>query len=287
MGKSAFIVFAVLAFASPAIAEDQILTEEQRITEIKAMHWIKQGLVTLPDSKGSVALPSGYAAVVGPEAQRLSFLMDALSDDHVEAIVVNASNSDEVVFNYFNDGFVNADDWGKVDAEAMLNSIKESTDQANLGRQKQKLDSIITDGWLQAPKFNPASNTAFWALSAHINSTRLVNAIALRLGRYGYEKLNWITNSERYKPAGGDLEAILGAHSFAPGASYTDHLEGDKLAGYGIASLVAVVAGAKIAKVIGAGALILLAKKFGVVALAALAGAFAWIRRKLSNRTKG
>ena len=137
------------------------------------------------------------------------------------------------------------------------------------------MDPVTTDGWLQAPKLNRTTNTAFRAHSAHAGSSHLVNAIALRLEHYGYEKLKWITNSERYEPAGGNLDAILGAHSFAPGANSTDHLDGDKFAECGIASLVAVVAAAKLAKVVGASALILLVKKFGIVALPALAGTFA------------
>ena len=78
---------------------------------------------------------------------------------------------------------------------------------------------------------------------------------------------------------------MLRAHSFDPGVRYSDHISGDKLAGYGIASLVAVVAGAKVAKAAGLGALIVLLKKFAVVIVAAAAGLFTWVWRLISGRS--
>ena len=108
---------------------------------------------------------------------------------------------------------------------------------------------------------------------------RIVNSIALRLGRKGYEQLNWITDRSNYVPVGGQLDIMLRAHSFDPGYQYSDHSPGDKTALYGIAGLVAVVAGAKAVKAGAAVGLAVVLKKFGAILFGAPAIAFYRFKR--------
>ena len=128
------------------------------------------------------------------------------------------------------------------------------------------------------------TNVVFWVLDVHSADGDLVNAVALRLGRYGYEKMIWVADAAAYKKGPDDQKAMLQAHKFDAGAAYADHIGGDKLAGYGIASLVALAAGAKVAQAAG---LLILVKKFGIFILAALGGAVAWMRRKFRRKPEG
>ena len=66
---------------------------------------------------------------------------------------------------------------------------------------------------------------------------------------------------------------MLRAHSFDPGYRYSDHQSGDRVALYGIAGLVAAVAGAKAVKVAAGVGLAVILKKFGAIAFAAVAAA--------------
>jgi len=109
---------------------------------------------------------------------------------------------------------------------------------------------------------------------------RLVNSIALRLGRKGYERLNWVTEKSSYVPFGGELDVMLRAHSFETGYKYADFVEGDKIATYGIAGLIAATLGTKILKATG---LILLFKKFGVYIVAGLSALFFKFRDKMKR----
>ena len=76
----------------------------------------------------------------------------------------------------------------------------------------------------------------------------IVNSVAIKLGRHGYEKFTWVTAKETYVAKGGMLDRIVAAQSFNQGARYQDYVTGDKLAGYGIAALVGTVAGATLVK---------------------------------------
>ena len=75
---------------------------------------------------------------------------------------------------------------------------------------------------------------------------------------------------------------MLRAHSFDPGYRYTDHTTGDKVATYGIASLVAGTLGAKIVK---AGGFLVLLKKFGGFFMAGIAAIFYKLRRIFGRKS--
>jgi uncharacterized membrane-anchored protein len=123
------------------------------------------------------------------------------------------------------------------------------------------------------------TSTVYWAIEGSTDQGRIANSIALRLGRNGYERLNWIADRTSYVPLAGQLDVMLRAHSFDPGYRYSDHKPDDKTALYGIAGLVAAVAGAKALKVATGVGLFVLLKKFGVV----LFGAIAVALYKLKN----
>src|SRR4051812_7395476 len=61
------------------------------------------------------------------------------------------------------------------------------------------------------------------------------------------------------------LGQVMQARSFDPGSRYSDHIDGDKMAGYGIAALVGAIAGAKVVKVAAGLGLLVLLKKFFIV----------------------
>src|ERR1700741_391077 len=94
----------------------------------------------------------------------------------------------------------------------------------------------------------------------HYRGIYIVNSVAVRLGRTGYEKLTAVTDSSNYSSLGGPLNVMLSAFSFPPGGVYADHVSTDRAAGYGVAALVGMLVGAKVAKVAAAGGLALFFK---------------------------
>ena len=245
--------------------------------EMDKMHWQKAGDYTLPVSGSKLTIPDGYAGIFGPEAQRAMELMNGTPHPETEAVLFNRQN-DMVVFSWQPEGYVSSNDWSTIDAGAMLSSISEGTLADNAEREKRNLPLLSVTGWLQQPHFDSGTNTAYWALGLASNGAPLVNSIALRLARQGYEKIIWVTDKEHF--AGDNvLQAMLGANEFPLGKRYIDHVAGDKMAGYGIAALVATVAGAKIAKAAGFVGLLVLLKKAWLLPVLA----FAALRKKIKG----
>jgi uncharacterized membrane-anchored protein len=269
------------AFLPHGFAQQQSQSAED---QVKSLHWIRSGTLDLAASSSKVSLPVGFVGIEGQDARTFEKLTQAHVNDETEGFLVN-KNDDEVVFQYFKSGFVTIDDWKDLDPKALIQEIRDNTEADNQSRRDKGMPELHVTGWLQEPSFDRATKTVFWAINARSSDgSGVVNSIALRLGRGGYEKVIWIVDPTNFRATGGVLDAMLRAHSFDPGQRYEDHAEGDKLAGYGIAALVGAVAGAKLAK-IGAFAVILLfVKKIWFLGFAAIAIFFKKIKSLFRSR---
>ena len=139
--------------------------------------------------------------------------------------------------------------------------MREATFAGNEESQRAGQRPIAAVDWVRKPTWNEGLHTAYWMLQGiHDDGERTVNAIALKLGRRGYEKMVWITSPDAIGHAD-DLSMAQDAFKYPAGDRYEEHAAGDKIAAYGIAGLVAGVIGLKAAKVLGIGALLLVFKK--------------------------
>jgi uncharacterized membrane-anchored protein len=269
-----------LAGTAPSWAQ---MTPEQRREEMGKIPWVRDGSHKLGESSSTLSLPRDHAAAFAADAVRFETLLGNgdLASKHVEAVVVNRRN-EQVIFQSFNDeGYITLDDWKDVDAAAMLATIKDNTEKGNAEKTRDGFSPVHVKGWLQQPTLDRDGNTVRWAIAADDGSTPIVNAVALRLGRRGFEKLTWVGDANAYVAQGGELDLMLGSHTFDPGFRYADYVSGDKVAAYGVGALVATLVGAKLAKIgLFAGLLVLL-KKFGVIAVVALGGVLAKFRRTI------
>jgi uncharacterized membrane-anchored protein len=250
-------------------------TKEERGAVIRGLPWQNGGVFHLSDSRITLTLDKRFLAVTGPDARKFDEAIQAArTSKNLEAVVVDPETDDFVLFHHVAEGYVHFDDWNDVDAERMMQGIKESTGEANKERLANNSSPIEVVGWRAKPALDRTTQTVSWAIDGKSEDGAIVNAIVLTFGRFGYERLTWIGSPE-HDPAV-FLGAMRESTAFEVGARYTDFRKGDKVAEYGIAALVAGLVGAKAVAKIG---LLVLLKKFGVVVLAALAGLGAFVRR--------
>jgi uncharacterized membrane-anchored protein len=246
------------------------------------LDWKFSGTYKLPRSGASLTLPKGYRMVLGEDSLKEAELLDSTqASDEVEAAIYDPSFDARLILDYVNCGYASIDDWADVDSVAFLKSMQEDTETANIKRKELGFDLLHVVGWLQEPTLDKRTNTVYWAIELLRSENGdkeypIVNSVALRLGRYGYERILWATEKANYVSQGGQLDVILKAHSFDPGTRYEDHSVGDKIADYGVASLVAATIGAKALKV---GGIAIFFKKFAGLVVVACAMAWGKIKK--------
>ncbi len=141
-------------------------------------------------------------------------------------------------------GFIKDDDARTWNADEMLASLQAGTEEQNREREKAGVPAMEAVGWSEPPSYDPATHRLAWALSSRVagageDAPRMVNYNTYALGRDGYFTLNLVAplaDLPALKPV---AEAQLAALDFKPGRRYADFdAHTDRVAPYGLASLV-------------------------------------------------
>jgi len=187
-------------------------------------------------------------------------------------------------------GYVKDDEADKLDAEALLRSIREGTEASNEFRIQKGFKPLHVLGWAEAPRYDRTNHQIVWAINGHSDDEGdSVNFNTRVLGRAGYLSLDLVCAPPMLGELKPTLAGLLAKTSFDAGSSYADFKPGkDKVAEFGLAALVvggAAVAGKaalKVGLLSKLGAIILGAKKLFILIGVAIAGFF----RKLFGRKK-
>ncbi len=239
-------VIVALTTVTETEAQDYPTSQKALQDEVTSLPWeTKPGDYQLVASKSLLKLRPGDILLRGKPARRFMFLNQGTEKPNTEAVVVNTQNISQVIFSYYDVGYVTLDDWEDLDPDDLLQEVIENTEKANVERKKKGIEELRVRGWLQKPTLDRSVNAAYWVLDAVSGRERLVNAVAVKLGRKGYEKLTWVGSFTQYKQSGGLSPAMIDTHKYNTGYRFADYSIGDTLAGFGIASLVAVTAGAR------------------------------------------
>ncbi len=226
------------------------------------VEWQEPGTYTLPKSQSTVTVPDDHTIVIGEDARRLATALGN-DDEAIEALIMDDDNT--FVFTYCDVGYISLEDIDDIDPLVMIQHVSEDCEQDNQQRlaDGRPLKHIL--GWAQKPTLHPDTNTLSLAMESEAGGERHIDLITIRLSRSGFEMISWVATKEEYAARDQILTPILETHTFASGDNYNDHMDGDKIASFSIAGLVATSIGLHMAK--AAGWLVTL-KKFGSLIVA-------------------
>ncbi|HEX4386782.1 MAG TPA: DUF2167 domain-containing protein [Myxococcales bacterium] len=184
-----------------------------------------------------------------------------------------------IIFEKREVGFIKDDDKNNIDADAILKSITDATEESNEERKKNGEGPLHVKGWKIAPHYEQSTHHLVWAMLADSDGHEIVNYNIRMLGREGYVSATFVDSSSNFDQAAPRLKESLDGFTFSSGHSYAEWRPGDKVAQYGLTALVAAGAGAAAVK-LGLFAMLakVLAKAWKAVALG-LGAVATWIRR--------
>jgi uncharacterized membrane-anchored protein len=250
------LAFACVLTAVPAGADQGPYpkTEEEIEAAYDRLNWQTSfGAYKLPKSHAVIQLRSGQALLLGADAERYSWLTSGIEFPGTEAVLTynSSSASSDVYFEWREEGYISDSDWADVDADQLLEEYRAGTEAANDERVANGFKPMQVAGWLEPPHYDKSTHTVTYAIELKDEDGSWANAFALRLGRAGYTEFTWVGSVGLFQGAGGRpalLNEALASHAFEEGYRYADYKEGDKVAAYGIAGLVAAAMGAKFGK---------------------------------------
>ncbi|MDR0672614.1 MAG: DUF2167 domain-containing protein [Zoogloeaceae bacterium] len=142
-------------------------------------------------------------------------------------------------FEYSESGHVKDDE--KIDADALIETLRKNLDESNKERARKGWPELLNLGWKQPPFYDPKTRRLEWALSFVNSSDRqeVVNYEIRLLGRAGDTSANLVVLPERLPKALPEFKRVVGGYKFVPDQQYDAFREGDKVAEYSLATLIA------------------------------------------------
>ena len=229
----AVIVLVLAAWALPALAEEP---------PQQALSWqVGPGEAKLGD-QAVLKLPKGYRFLGGQDTQRLLKQMGNFPSGSELGLITATEEGEQwfMVVRYIDAGYVKDDEAANWDADALMTSIKEGTDEDNKSRQAQGFPPLVIRGWEEKPHYDKTANKVVWAISAQEREAVGVNYNTLALGRQGYLSMNMVGSLEQLPLLKPHVNLLLSNVEFVEGKRYADFdSTTDKVAAVGLSALIA------------------------------------------------
>ncbi|HRC42927.1 MAG TPA: DUF2167 domain-containing protein [Nitrospira sp.] len=229
----AVIVLVLAAWALPALAEEP---------PQQALSWqVGPGEAKLGD-QAVLKLPKGYRFLGGQDTQRLLKQMGNFPSGSELGLITATEEGEQwfMVVRYIDAGYVKDDEAANWDADALMTSIKEGTDEDNKSRQAQGFPPLVIRGWEEKPHYDKTANKVVWGISAQEREAVGVNYNTLALGRQGYLSMNMVGSLEQLPLLKPHVNLLLSNVEFVEGKRYADFdSTTDKVAAVGLSALIA------------------------------------------------
>jgi uncharacterized membrane-anchored protein len=232
----------LLVFAAVAVCAWPLPT---RADEPKppALPWVAGPIEAKLGDQAMLKLPQGYQFLGAQETQALLKRMGNIPSGSELGLITATGDGEQwfMVVRYIDAGYVKDEEAAEWDADALMASIKEGTDEDNKQRQAQGFPPLIIRGWEEKPHYDKATNKVVWAISAQERDSALgVNYNTLALGRQGYLSMNMVGSLEQLPMLKPHVSRLLANVEFVEGKRYTDfNSTTDKVAAVGLSALIA------------------------------------------------
>ena len=208
-----------------------------------ALHWIAGPTEAKLGDQALLKLPKGYQFLGAQETQALLKRMGNFPSGSELGLITATGEGEQwfMVVRYIDAGYVKDDEAANWDADALMASIKEGTEEDNKTRQAQGFSPLIIRGWEEKPHYDKAANKVVWAISAQEQESAVgVNYNTLALGRQGYLSMNMVGSLEQLPMLKPHVSLLLANVEFVEGKRYTDfNSTTDKVAAVGLTALIA------------------------------------------------
>ena len=259
----------------------------QIVALLKSLNY-QQGVIDLRGGLAQLTVPTNFNYLGPDDAETVLVKLWGNPPDEQKplGLLIPAgmtpisSNAWVVTIDYDEEGFVKDDDANKINYDKLLKQMQKGVAEENKERQKQGYPTVELLGWAAPPHYDSATHKLYWAkkLKFEGEDSNTLNYDIRILGRRGVLELDAVASLDEFDAIDRQTPEILGMVNFKEGSRYADFdPKVDKVAKYGIATLVAggaLAAAAKFGLLKGLWVFILAAKKFIIIAFVAVAAFF-------------
>lgn len=249
--------------------------------------WVKGPGKAIIGDIAEIQVPEGHMFTGPKGAQELLRAFGNPTSGDELGFLAPTSMVWSVIFEWSGIGYVKDDEKDKLDADAILKSIREQTAAGNEWRRGQGQPELNVVGWEIPPRYNAETHNLEWAIRAESEGNPVLNYNVRLLGRKGVMSATLLVDPDQLTATLPMYEALLKDYTFREGHRYAEYRAGDKVAQYGLAALILGGAAAGAAKLGLFAWLALILKKGWKLLVIAVVGAVAGVRRLIQGGRRG
>lgn len=226
------------AAATDGSGDEQKLSPEQQhyVDVIRSLSWTRGPSSVDVGTKSKLQVPDGYMFIGAADTKKFMELNQNPTSS-TEYVLAPDDLRWFAVFEYEDTGYVKDDE--KIDADAILQSIKEGTESGNDERRKRGWAEMHVTGWRVRPAYNSDTKHLEWAIDAQSGGQASTNLFTKVLGRHGVTTVTLVTDPSSLTNDATEFRKAVEGFSYVEGERYAQYVEGDKVAEYGLAGLIA------------------------------------------------
>lgn len=215
-----------------------LVHSQETADPIEQLNWQKGPATVLLGSNAQMTLPAGYRFLDANESKKFMELTQNLSSGD-EYVLAPDNFSWWTVFTYSDVGYVKDDE--KLDSAELLSSMKSGTEAENEERKNRGWGTMTVTGWRFEPRYDKSTQRLEWAFSFVNDSdgAPIINYNTRLLGRKGVMEVILVADPQSLDSAVTDFKRAIHGFKFNVGETYAEYREGDHVAEYGLAALVA------------------------------------------------
>lgn len=238
MKKICIVSLLVLLFQGIVFANTQNQNEQSKELKIlKSLHWIYGPKVVRVGKIATFKIPSGYMFLYPQDTAKI-----------MEIFHNPPSYKDEYYFgpkNFEWYGIFSYDDIGHVpdneniNADDLIESIKRGTEKDNKIRIQKGWKPMYILGWKFKPFYDKETKRLSWAIDAESGGSEVINYNTRILGRTGVTSAILVAGTTNLNHIVDTFNKVVDGYKFNDDQRYSSFTEGDKVAKYGLAALIA------------------------------------------------
>jgi uncharacterized membrane-anchored protein len=228
---AAIVATAVMGVAAQTPPADDA---EKAFRELK---WLPPGAVGDVAGKAQFKTSADYTFLAPAETDKFLKLNGNPPQGSSVTIAPTKGGNWFGVLRFAPEGYIKDDE--KIDADALLKSLKEGNAEGNEEKRKQGYRTLTLEGWALPPRYDRENRRLEWGTLLRTEDNTVVANVSTRiLGRSGYTSAVLVTSPQTLDADLQDFKKALAGFDYVSGEKYSEWREGDKVAAYGLGALV-------------------------------------------------
>lgn len=189
-------------------------------------------------TRATVDVPKGYVFLGAEGTRRLEVLLENPPSTGDLYTLAPEDLNWLAFFTFSEVGYIKDDE--SLDADSILSSVREGTEQGNVERRNRGWDALRVVGWSFKPQYDKQLKSLEWAILAEAEKSKeqVVNYNTRLLGRHGVMEVVVVADPQSLSTSIASFKQLMPGYTFVDGEKYAQFQAGDHVAEYGLAALI-------------------------------------------------